>query len=156
MQLRRLEHPRPVGGLHEDVEGASVAMDRERHFHARLALRVDMPRLARDEMLHDSAAAEPSAAVRARVEAARQAQHDRGQRVPNARLGAATAREAAAMQRPARALLGTAIDRLALTARGCDRVIRVARTVADLGGSERVEAEHLAEAIRYRSAGGVG
>ena len=49
-----------------------------------------------------------------------------------------------------------AIDRLALTARGCDRVIRVARTVADLGGSERVEAEHLAEAIRYRSAGGVG
>lgn len=122
----------------------------------RIDLRVDMPRLARDEMLHDSAAGEPSAAVRARVEAARQAQHDRGQRVPNARLGAATARETAAMQRPARALLGTAIDRLALTARGCDRVIRVARTVADLSGSERVEAEHLAEAIRYRSAGGVG
>jgi magnesium chelatase family protein len=50
-------------------------------------------------------------------------------------------------------MLGTAIDRLGLSARGCDRVIRVARTVADLAGSERVAGDHLAEALRFRSAG---
>lgn len=122
----------------------------------RIDLRVDMPRLDRDEMLDDGAPGEASSDVRSRVERARQAQRDRGQVVPNARLGAASAREAAAMDHAARTLLGTAIDRLALTARGCDRVIRVARTVADLGGSARVHADHLAEALRYRSAGGVG
>jgi len=119
----------------------------------RIDLRVDMPRLERHEMLDDSTAGETSATVRGRVQGARDAQDARGQVVPNARLGSASAREAAGMDRAARSLLGTAIDRLALTARGCDRVIRVARTVADLAGCERVGAEHLAEALRYRSAG---
>ncbi len=121
----------------------------------RIDLRVDMPRLERDEMLDHAAAGEASAAVRARVERARVAQGARGQQVPNARLGAGTARDVAALDHEGRALLGTAIDRLGLTARGCDRVIRVARTVADLAGARAVETGHLAEALRYRSAGGL-
>jgi magnesium chelatase family protein len=89
------------------------------------------------------------------VEAARARQHARGQRGPNARLGAAAAREAADLDREGRALLGAAIDRLGLTARGCDRVIRVARTIADLDASAAVRPPHVAEALRFRTSGSV-
>ncbi len=122
----------------------------------RIDLRVDLPRLDRAEMMDDAAAGEPSVVVRRRVEAARTARRDRGQHLPNARLGPQATREAATLNREGRALLGSAIDRLGLTARGCDRVIRVARTVADLAGSAGVESVHVAEALRYRSAGAVG
>ena len=157
-------NPCPCGHAGDPAQACTCAPAAADAYRARISgpiadridLRVDIPRLDRDAMLHDGAPGEPSSAVRSRVERARGMQRDRGQRVANARLGAASAREAAALDRAARALLGTAIDRLALTARGCDRVIRVARTVADLGGSTRVEADHLGEALRYRSAGGLG
>ena len=115
----------------------------------RIDLHVEVPRLARDEVL-DGRASEPSAAVRARVDAARGVAEARGQEVPNAQLGPAAARRAAALPAGARALLGRAIDRLGLSARGHDRLLRVARTIADLAGSERVGEEHLAEALGYR------
>ena len=114
-----------------------------------------MPRLDRDEMLAERGTGEPSVAVRRRVAAAHRMRGARRQAVPNARLGAVAAREAAQLDREARRLLGTAIDRLGLTARGCDRVIRVARTVADLDGAVAVESCHVAEAVRYRSSGGL-
>lgn len=115
----------------------------------RIDLHVEVPRLARDEVLHGGPS-ESSAAVRARVDAARRSAAARGQATPNAQLAPAAARRAAGLDRAARALLGRAIDRLGLSARAHDRLLRVGRTVADLAGDERVGEEHLAEALGYR------
>ena len=101
--------------------------------------------------------AEPSAAIRARVTAARERALARGQERPNAELGPREARAAAGLEPSAATLLERAVDRLGLSARAHDRLLRVARTIADLAGADRVAADHLAEAIGYRepSASGV-
>jgi len=116
----------------------------------RLDLRVDVPRLLRDELL-GAADPEASAVVGARVRAAIAFRRARGQVIPNAHLGPVAAREAAALDRRGLVLLGRAVDRLGLSARGVDRVLRVARTVADLAGSECVGQEHLLEAVGLRA-----
>ncbi len=98
-----------------------------------------------------SAAGEPSAVVRERVAQARERQVQR-QGMPNARLDGSGAEHAARLDREARALLGEAAARLMLSARAHFRVLKVARTVADLERSHAVSAHHLAEALRYRGA----
>ncbi|MGE3233244.1 MAG: ATP-dependent protease, partial [Thermoleophilia bacterium] len=106
-------------------------------------------RLDRDEQMGRSEA-EPSATIRARVTAARERAIARGQGRPNAELGPREARAAAGLEPSAATLLERAVDRLGLSARAHDRLLRVARTIADLAGADRVAAEHLAEAIGYR------
>ena len=118
----------------------------------RIDLHIQVPRLGRAELMR-GAAGEASAVVRERVAAARERVAARGQRCPNAALGPTEVRAAASLDGDARDLLGRAVDRLGLTARGHDRLLRVARTVADLAGAERVGAPHLAEALGYRDAG---
>ena len=122
----------------------------------RIDLHVQVARLDRDELMGRSEA-EPSAAIRARVTAARERALARGQERPNAELGPREARAAAGLEPSAAALLERAVDRLGLSARAHDRLLRVARTIADLAGADRVAADHLAEAIGYRepSPGGV-
>ncbi|OFW09732.1 MAG: hypothetical protein A3H96_01325 [Acidobacteria bacterium RIFCSPLOWO2_02_FULL_67_36] len=92
---------------------------------------------------------ECSADVRSRVIAARARQLERDGRL-NARLQGRELRARTVLDPAARRIFEKALTRLALTARGHDRVLRVARTIADLDGSPSLGADHLAEALQYR------
>jgi magnesium chelatase family protein len=101
----------------------------------------------------DAAAGEGSAVVRARVYAARAVQRTRygadGPRT-NASLRGGAVTTLCHPDAAGRALLRRAIEKLGLSARGYDRVLKVSRTIADLAGSDIVTAEHVAEALQYR------
>ena len=119
----------------------------------RFDLRVDVPPVNwRD--LDLPATGEASATVAARVAQARAAQATRFAAYPGLRVNAdaegALLEEMAAPDDAARALLSRAADRMGLSARGYHRVLRVARTIADLDGSGAVRASHMAEAISFR------
>jgi len=96
-----------------------------------------------------TAASESSATIRARVDAARSRQLSRDATL-NARLQGRALRARTPLEGDARRMFDLALTRLALTARGHDRVLRVARTIADLEGSERIRGDHLAEALQFR------
>ncbi|WP_299547561.1 YifB family Mg chelatase-like AAA ATPase [uncultured Tateyamaria sp.] len=118
----------------------------------RFDLRVDVPPVTYTD-LDLPASGDSSAAVAARVAAARQVQSarlaDTGMR-SNADLSGAALDEYAAPDAEGRALLTKVADRFGLSARGYHRVLRVARTIADLDGSPDVRKPHVAEAVSYR------
>ena len=99
--------------------------------------------------LSDAAGGEASAGIRARVVTARERQLSRTG-VLNATLQGRRLRAVTALDPAARRVLDAALVKLALSARGHDRVLRVARSIADLEGSEPIEAAHLAEALQFR------
>jgi magnesium chelatase family protein len=90
-----------------------------------------------------------SAQMRQRVLAARGRQAERG--FVNANLPPGRLRELCPLDAAAERTLEMAIRRLALSARAHDRILKVARTIADLGASEQIQAKHIAEAVQYRS-----
>jgi magnesium chelatase family protein len=114
----------------------------------RMDLTVPVAALSARE-LAGSADGESSAVVRARVVAARERQLARDAAL-NARLQGRTLRARTRLDGDARRVFDLALTRLALTARGHDRVLRVARTIADLDRSDSVLADHLAEALQFR------
>lgn len=106
------------------------------------------------EKLSDSHKGEPSAKIRERVEKARRIQQERLRGTSancNAQMNAAMTREFCVASDAAMKMLQMAFDKLGLSARAYDKILRVARTIADLEGSEIIEANHIAEAIQYRS-----
>lgn len=115
----------------------------------RIDLRVHVPRVPY-EQLRDDATRERSAAVRDRVCAARRRMRDRGCRT-NAELTVAEVKRDCRLDAEAETLLGEAVARRALSARGYHRVLRVARTAADLDRVERISVDHLATALLLRA-----
>jgi magnesium chelatase family protein len=119
----------------------------------RLDLHVDVPAVP-PSALPGAGSAEASRAVRERVLAARARQGERrsrgGARV-NARLKGAALRRACPVDDAGRRLLTAAVEKLGLSARAHDRILKVARTIADLEGSESIRTAHLAEAVQYRA-----
>ncbi len=119
----------------------------------RIDICVDVPALDYEELSGASPPAESSEAIRARVNAARRVQTERyGPDGPacNAQMGPKELRAYCKLDEPCQKLIRGAYDRLGLTARGYDRILRVARTIADLDGAEEIQVQHLAEALQYR------
>lgn len=119
----------------------------------RIDLHVEAPALSLAE-LRTARPGESSCAIRTRVEAARARQRARfvdGAVALNARLGPAEMRRHCVLTPALGDLLQQAMEQLALSARAHDRILRVARTIADLASAEEIAAPHLLEAIQYRS-----
>ena len=117
----------------------------------RIDLHLEVPAVAYAELAADGG--ERSTAVRARVQAARRRQVERfaGSRARvNARMSGRQVRRFCEVPPEATRLLAQAVLRLGLSARGHDRVLKVARTIADLAGCERIATEHVSEAVQYR------
>lgn len=121
----------------------------------RFDIQVELPALSYEELSADKGCEETSATVRQRVCAARARAAQRMKDTPgiycNAQLDSASLRTYCKPDATADALLRSAYDRMGLSARGYDRILRVARTIADLDGVEEIGASQIAEAIQYRS-----
>lgn len=115
----------------------------------RIDLQVDVPRVARQALRASAAPGEATAAVHARVLAAREHQLGRGEGC-NAQLSEAAMRRHCAPDVAAERLLEQAVERFALSARAYRRILLVARTIADLDDNARIGAAHLSEALAYR------
>ena len=119
----------------------------------RIDIHIEVPPVDFDK-LSDKHRGEPSSEIKKRVEAARKIQQERlrGTKANcNAQMNAAMTREFCKASDSAMKMLQIAFDRLGLSARAYDKILRVARTIADLDNSKTIEASHIAEAIQYRS-----
>jgi len=119
----------------------------------RIDIHIQVPRVDYDK-LSDRRMGEPSKTVRERVEAARERQRKRFAGLKdiscNADMRPAEVRKFCELDSASTSLMKTAMSQLQLSARAYHRVLKLARTIADLAGSERIGASHLAEALQYR------
>ena len=121
----------------------------------RIDLHVEVTPVSYDELSSAEFKSETSETVTERVVKARQIQDKRFDDFSNinanAQMPSRMVREVCALNKAGTVLLKTAMEKLQLSARAYDRILKVARTCADLSGSVEIKIEHLAEAIQYRS-----
>jgi magnesium chelatase family protein len=155
-QLVAAMNPCPCGYLGHPTQACRDTPDQIARYRARISgplldridIQISVPALDQDELMQ-AGAGEASASIRARVEAARARQMQR-QGKPNAALGTQEIEQFCRLDAAGEGLLKQAIARLNLSARAYHRVLKLARSVADLAGSDAITTAHLAEAIQYR------
>ena len=122
--------------------------------HTRTDLHIEVTPLPHSA-LAEKKLGEPSAVIRQRVIAARKIQEERYKDYRgihcNAQMNQKLFRQWCDIDTDCQNLMKAAMDRLGLSARAYDRILKVARTIADLAGDERINVSHLSEAINYRS-----
>ncbi|MDI4567781.1 MAG: ATP-binding protein [Mycoplasma sp.] len=119
----------------------------------RIDIHIEVPKVE-FKHLTDNSKAERSAEIRARVLRARKIQEERFSDLPihyNAQMGRKEIEKYCVLDEISSNLLRTAMERLSLSARAYDRILKVGRTIADMESAERVTSAHIAEAIQYRS-----
>ena len=152
-------NPCPCGYAGDASGRCSCTPDAVRRYRARISpplldridLQVEVPRVPLAELNAAASAGEASAVVRTRVATARTRQLERAGK-PNVALSNREVERDCRLAERDRELLERSLDRLGLSARACHRILRVARTIADLAGAERIATPHLTEAIQYRRA----
>ena len=123
----------------------------------RIDIQIELPSLTYDELAANQASAESSAVIRERVAKARRFALERMSDAQqkgiwsNAQLDSASIRKYCVMDAAASAVLKAAYEKMGMSARGYDRILRVARTISDMDACEIIKANHIAEAIQYRS-----
>jgi len=119
----------------------------------RIDIHVEVPAVPYKDLM-GRIKAEPSADIKQRVAGARAVQSGRLKRTRihcNAQMGSRHIRTYCAIDQASCSLLETAVDKLGLSARAYNRILKIARTIADLAASDPITAEHISEAIQYRS-----
>lgn len=152
-------NPCPCGFLGDRRHQCRCGADQVRKYRARISgplldridLHVEAPALAIED-LQSARPGEPSACMRERIAAARRVQESRlGPGACNARMAHKAIREHCALDAQLALTLRSAMEKLSLSARAYDRILKVSRTLADLAGEERIGRAHLLEAIQYRT-----
>lgn len=155
-------NPCPCGYFGDTIQACSCSPRQRESYWAKLSgplmdridLQVSVSRLKPSELTQVTEG-EPSESVRSRVLAGRKAANDRFQDEPqlfcNAQMQSRHLRQWCRLDDASRQLLEAAIQRLGLSARATDRILKVGRTIADLAQSEAIQATHIAEAIQYRT-----
>lgn len=119
----------------------------------RIDIHIDVPAVKFKELASDTPA-ESSAEIRERVVRARQVQQERfrGEKIfSNAQMSPRLIRKHCIIDKESKALLENVITRLGLSARAYDRILKVSRTLADMESKEKIDANHVSEAIQYRT-----
>ena len=154
-------NPCPCGYLGDAIRACTCTPMQVQRYRSRLSgplldridIHVEAPPVPVKELL-DRPAGEPSAAIRTRVQAARLLQTERFKEQRNlycnAQMGTREVRRYCPLDAACSKLLGQAINRLGLSARAYHRIVKIARTIADLEGAPALHVQHVAEAVQYR------
>ena len=157
-QLIAAMNPCPCGYLGDANGRCKCTIEQVQRYRGRISgpildridMHIEVPPLAKEQLYGErDKQAEGSATVRQRVEAARALQQQRAGKA-NHQLNSREVEQFCLLEKKDQALLEQAIDRLGLPARAAHRILRVARTIADLGNNEQITTAHLSEAISYR------